>query len=247
MRIALFTDIHANREAFSACLQHAQSLKPDHYVFLGDLVGYGADPGWVVDTVMGYVERGAVCVMGNHDEAVLRPLRPTMQPDARRAIEWTRAQLNPAQIEFLTRLPLTAQNHDCLFVHANAWAPAQWEYITNAVDARSSMAATNARYTFCGHIHEPMLYNIGRDAHAVAFKPVPGTPIPLGTQRRWLAIPGSVGQPRDGIVAACYALLDTGPPCMTFYRVPYDVETAAAKVRRAGLPPDLAWRLEVAR
>ena len=246
MRIALLTDIHANREAFAACLAHAERASPERYAFLGDLVGYGADPGWVIDTVMRFAGRGAICVLGNHDEAVCNPPRGTMQPEARRVIEWTRAQLDPRQIGFLAGLPLQVEAGSCLFVHANAWAPAQWEYIAGAFDARSSMAATRARFSFCGHTHEPALYNMGRDWRASAFKPVPGTAIPLGTQRRWLAIPGSVGQPRDGILAACYALFDDDRGNITFYRVPYDVEAAAAKVRAAGLPEALAARLQLA-
>jgi len=244
VRIALLTDIHANREAFAACLAHAARATPDRYAFLGDLVGYGADPAWTVDTVMDYVRRGAICVIGNHDQAISGPVRDTMQPDARRVIEWTRAQLNASQIEFLTGQPLQVEVAGCLYVHANAWAPAQWEYILAAFDARSSMAATRARFTFCGHTHEPALYNMGRDWRAAAFKPVPGTAIPLGTHRRWLAIPGSVGQPRDGITAACYALFDSERCTITFYRVPYDVDSASAKVRAAGLPEELAIRLE---
>ena len=247
MRIALLTDIHANREALAACLAHAERAQPARYAFLGDLIGYGADPGWVVDTVMSHAERGAICVLGNHDEALFKPLRATMHPDARTAIEWTHTQLNSTQLGFLSALPLKIEDDDRLYVHANAWAPGRWEYITNAFDARSSMAATGARFTFCGHMHEPALYNMGRDWRALAFKPVAGTAIPLGTQRRWLAIPGAVGQPRDGILAACYALFDTDRGSMTFFRVPYDIETAAAKVRAAGLPEILALRLEQAR
>ena len=244
MRIALLTDIHANREAFAACLAHTERATPDRYAFLGDLVGYGADPAWTVETVMDYVRRGAICVLGNHDQAVCGPAREGMQADARRVIEWTRARLDAPHIEFLSGLPLQVEEAGCLFVHANAWAPAQWEYIVSPFDARSSMAATRARFTFCGHTHDPALYNVGSDWRATAFKPVPGTAIPLGTHRRWLAIPGSVGQPRDGIVAACYALFDSERCSITFYRVPYDVESTAAKVRAAGLPAELADRLE---
>ncbi len=247
VRIALLTDIHANREAFAACLAHAERAQPERYAFLGDLIGYGADPGWVIDTVMSYAQRGAICVLGNHDEAVFKPPRASMQPDARRVVEWTRAQLNPRQIGFLATLPLQVEDGECLYVHANAWAPGQWEYITGAFDARSSMAATRARFTFCGHVHEPALYNMGGDWRAAAFKPIAGTAIPLGTQRRWLAIPGAVGQPRDGVLAACYAMFDADRGNLTFFRVPYDVDTAAAKVRAAGLPEELAARLEQAR
>src|SRR5262245_66478662 len=70
MRIALLADIHANREALSACLAHAEASGVHRHVFLGDYVGYGAEPGWAVDTVMAYVARGATAILGNHDAAV---------------------------------------------------------------------------------------------------------------------------------------------------------------------------------
>ena len=75
MLIALLADIHANREALTACLADAESAGVDQYVFLGDLVGYGADPEWVVDRVADMVEAGAIAVLGNHDAAALQPER----------------------------------------------------------------------------------------------------------------------------------------------------------------------------
>jgi diadenosine tetraphosphatase ApaH/serine/threonine PP2A family protein phosphatase len=109
------------------------------------------------------------------------------------------------------------------------------------------MAATQCRLTFCGHMHEPQLYHMGPDWRAAAFTPTPGVAIPLSTQRRWLCIPGSVGQPRDGSPAACSALFDTDTRRLTFYRIPYDVAAAAAKIRSAGLPENLGIRLELGR
>lgn len=245
MRISLFTDIHANREALSACLAHAGKLGTERYAFLGDLVGYGADPAWVIETVQEYCHDNAICVLGNHDDAVLTGPGPGMRDEARSVIEWTCTQLGKQHLEFLQRLPLQVELDDMLFVHANAWSPRQWGYILSAFDARSSIAATRRRYTFCGHVHEPQLYHMGADWRAAAFTPVAGTPVRLSSQRRWLAIPGAVGQPRDGIPAACYALFDTANHTLTYYRVPYDTATAAAKIRAAGLPPNLATRLEL--
>jgi diadenosine tetraphosphatase ApaH/serine/threonine PP2A family protein phosphatase len=65
--------------------------------------------------------------------------------------------------------------------------------------------------------------------------------------RRWVAIIGAVGQARDGVPAANYALLDERRSTLTFWRVPYDFEAAAQKIRRAGLPERLATRLEQGR
>src|SRR5262245_42354608 len=101
--IALLADIHGNREALTACLADA-SRRAERIVFLGDLVGYGADPGWVVDCAMKHVGRGALAVLGNHDAAVSHSSEH-MNDIARAAIDWTRRQLDDTQRDFLERLP----------------------------------------------------------------------------------------------------------------------------------------------
>jgi diadenosine tetraphosphatase ApaH/serine/threonine PP2A family protein phosphatase len=244
MLIALMSDIHGNREAFSACLTHAASYPVDRYVFLGDYVGYGADPGWAVDTVRDHVERGATAILGNHDEAI-SAARVNLNEIAFAAIEWTRARLDAQQRAFLARLPLTIEEEDRLYVHASAWAPGAWHYVMDTYEARQSLEATTRRVTFCGHVHVPELYHLGATAKLGAFTPVPGVHIPLLRRRRWLAVMGAVGQPRDGVPAACYAVLDDERDTLTYVRVPYDIDRAAAKIRAAGLPPILAARLEL--
>jgi diadenosine tetraphosphatase ApaH/serine/threonine PP2A family protein phosphatase len=92
-------------------------------------------------------------------------------------------------------------------------------------------------------MHEPKLFHLSGTGKAGDFVPTPGVPIPVPPHRQWLVIPGSAGQPRDGNPAACYAMLDIGEQALTFHRVPYDHETAADKIRRAGLPAALADRL----
>ncbi len=244
MRIAFLTDLHANREALAACLDAVAALGVQRHVFLGDLVGYGADPAWVVDTVRAHVAAGAVCVQGNHDLAAVRGPGPHMHEDARRVIAWTQAQLDAAQREFLAHLPLVHSEDDRCYVHANAWAPAQWEYITGPMEAGRSLRATPQRLSFVGHVHEAALYHGDRVGKVMAFAPTPNVDIPLLAPRRWLALPGSVGQPRDGNPAACCAVYDSAAGTLRFLRVAYDVETAAAKVRAAGLPAARARRLE---
>jgi len=243
-KTAVITDIHSNRQALEAVLADAAAKGARRYAFLGDLVGYGADPGWVVDTVAGLVrETGAVAIMGNHDEAAVRGDAPAMRDEARLALAWTHAQLQPAQRAFLAALPLSVHEGEALYVHANAFAPKDWEYITGRMEAMRSLHATNARYTFCGHMHEPMLYHLSGTGKAGDFKPQPGVAIPLLSHRQWLVIPGSCGQPRDGNPAAGYALFDPQRQELSFERVPYDAETAAARIRAAGLPERLGDRL----
>ena len=243
MKLALVTDLHANREAVEAVMAHAQGQGAQRYAFLGDFVGYGADPGYVVDLVRDHVAQGAVAVMGNHDAAVVEGPLPSMVAEAREVVEWTRSQLTPQQLDFLASLPISVTEGELLFVHANAWAPRAWEYIVNKMDAVRSLHATACRYTFCGHMHIPMLYHLSSAGKARDFHPVPDAIIPLPEQRQWLVIPGSAGQPRDGNPAACYAMFDTDSRALTFHRVRYDHEGAGKKIRAAGLPPRLADRL----
>jgi diadenosine tetraphosphatase ApaH/serine/threonine PP2A family protein phosphatase len=243
MKTALITDLHANREAVEAVLAHAAARQAQAYAFLGDFVGYGADPAWVVDRVRALVDAGAVAVMGNHDEAVVNGPGAGMREDARAAVQWTHAQLDEAQLRFLAGLPMSQVRGDCLFVHANAFDPAGWNYVSGRAEAVRSMQCTRQRLTFCGHMHEPMLYHLSGTGKAGDFAPVPGVAIPLLSNRQWLAIPGSVGQPRDGNPAACYAMLDEAAAELTFHRVPYNVEGAARRIIDAGLPERLAARL----
>ncbi|MFZ6656358.1 metallophosphoesterase family protein [Undibacterium sp. TJN19] len=243
MLIAILTDLHANREAVTACLAHAAQKKAGRYAFLGDLVGYGADPGWVIDTVMDYVRQGAWALIGNHDAGLLQGDGQSMNPVARQVVDWTRAHLMPEQSAFISQLPYRIEWEDLLFVHANAWAPEKWEYIDGVMEATRSMHATKAAITFCGHVHMPTLFHMSLTGKTGEFMPTPETSIPLNRQRRWLVIPGSCGQPRDGNPAACYATFNTETRDLTYYRIPYDAEAACKKIIDAGLHPSLGRRL----
>jgi diadenosine tetraphosphatase ApaH/serine/threonine PP2A family protein phosphatase len=242
MRIALLTDIHSNREALEACLAHAAANGAERYIFLGDYVGYGADPGFVVDTVCGFAARGAIVLLGNHDAAIFAR-RTGMNQNAAIALEWTRQQLTPAQRDFLAKRPLTHDEGNRLYVHASAHIPEDWDYVADIESAAQSFGATTARLTFCGHVHVPMLYHLAPTGKLSSVDPGERVDIPITGDGRWLVVVGSVGQPRDQNPAACYAMLDDATDRLTFFRIPYDIDKAAEKIRRAGLPEWLAMRL----
>jgi diadenosine tetraphosphatase ApaH/serine/threonine PP2A family protein phosphatase len=243
MLLAILTDLHANQEALSACLAHAQSQRAGRYAFLGDLVGYGADPESVLDTVMQFAARGAYVVMGNHDIAVLQADTPAMHPAARQMVEWTRTRLSNEQRSFIEQLRYRIDLPELLLVHANGWAPEKWEYVDGVMEAARSMRATHARVTICGHMHVPALYHMTLVGKTGQFMPAPEQAIPLSQQRQWLVVPGAVGQPRDGNPAACYATIDTETFELKYFRVPYDAQGAAQKILNAGLPAALGQRL----
>lgn len=243
MRTALIADLHANRAAVEAVLADVQRRGCDRLALLGDFVGYGPDPEWVVDRARELVAAGAIAVRGNHDAAVAEAARPSMRSEVLDVIDWTRARLSADQLAFLASLPLAHEEGDVLFVHANAWEPAGWAYVEGRAEAARSLQATPRRLTFCGHIHEPRLYHLSPLGKVADFTPTPGTTVPLLSARRWLGIPGSAGQPRDGNPAACYALFDDRTAAITFVRVPYDHEATASRMRAFGLPETFAQRL----
>ncbi|WP_342728187.1 metallophosphoesterase family protein [Bradyrhizobium sp. B097] len=246
MRLALFADIHANRQAFAACLDAARARGAERLICLGDIVGYGADPEWAVDTVTDLVAKGAIAVRGNHDNAIGAP-SDSMNADAQAAIDWTRNRLSAGQKKFLDELPMSREEDNRLYVHSEASDPAKWRYVRDTADAARSMMATELQITFCGHIHRPGLYSMSSTAKMTSFVPTAGIAVQLLTGRRWLAVLGSVGQPRDGDPAASFAMFDTISREITYHRVPYDVATAAARIKASGLPLWLADRLSIGR
>lgn len=243
MRIALLSDIHANAEALDACLAHARERGAGRLAFLGDFVGYGADARAVVQRIADEVGRGAVAIKGNHDAAMARR-GGYFNEAAQASLDWARRTLSAELLAFLDGLPLTLRDPPLYFVHASAASPARWDYVDSASAALRCVDAAGEPYTFVGHVHDQALYYAGTSGRMLPFRPSAGTAIPVAAHRRWLAVIGSVGQPRDRNPAAGYALFDADHAELTFFRVPYDHAAAAAKIRRAGLPESLAYRVE---
>jgi len=242
---ALLSDIHGNLEALNACLGHARERGAERFGFLGDLVGYGADARGVVEVVARYAAAGAVVLKGNHDAAI-EGGGGYFNEASRAALQWARETLTQEQKDFLASLPLVVRHESVCFVHASAAAPQRWDYIDSPAAAKHCADATDACYTFCGHVHDQVLYfENARGGRMTEFRPFPGTAIPVRNHRRWVVSVGSVCQPRDGNPAAAYTLFDLAGQTLTFFRVAYDAMAAADKIRRCGLPGSLAYRVEL--
>lgn len=168
MKLALLSDIHSNRQALDACLQHARAHGADHFALLGDLVGYGADPAYVVQQAMDLVAAGYTVIGGNHDAFAVQPPAGTDKGAHSMAAQgalWTHEQLSPEQRSFLAHLPLTAQVGGVLLVHASAEAPENWRYVDNEIVAAECLEAATkhpgVKHVFCGHVHQQTLYYRG--------------------------------------------------------------------------------------
>jgi predicted phosphodiesterase len=237
MRIAVLSDIHANLPALDAVLAAAGDV--DGIWHLGDVVGYGPHPDAVVDRLR---ERGAIGVRGNHDAAACGGSEiDWFNPEARRAMEWTRRAIGPATVAWLASLPERRKIEDCELVHGSPREPI-WEYVTSVAVARANLAALGSPIGLHGHTHIPVAFV--EDDGRVSLV-APGRESLELRGRRALVNPGSVGQPRDGDRDASFMMLDPGAGSVRWQRVAYDIEAVQADMRAAGLPPSLSSRLAV--
>jgi diadenosine tetraphosphatase ApaH/serine/threonine PP2A family protein phosphatase len=237
VRYAVLSDIHGNLEALRAVLADAAD-RADDMLCLGDVVGYGADPGPCVDLIG---ERARAVVAGNHEHAVIGRMDLTwFNRYARAAAEWTRERLDADCAAYLGALPLRATVDDATLVHASPRQPQEWDYLVTEEDGLAAFAAFDTRLCFVGHSHVPAMWSLGSSGPDYARGDVGLT---LDAGRRYIVNVGSVGQPRDRDPRAAYAIWDVDARQITVRRVAYDVATARAKIEEAGLPRFLADRL----
>jgi diadenosine tetraphosphatase ApaH/serine/threonine PP2A family protein phosphatase len=241
MRILIISDIHANYTAFETVLKDAQG-QWDYVWCLGDVVGYGPDPNECVEKLR---ELPHLCLAGNHDWAALDRLDiRTFNPDARRAVDWTRETLTPENTHWLEALPVTFVIGDYTLAHASPREPI-WEYILETKTAADNFPHFETPYCLVGHTHQPVIYEmIGSFGDVTMNRPVYGQPRTLNG-RRQIINPGSVGQPRDTDPRAAYALLDFERNIWEHRRIPYDVAAVQRRMRQHRMPDRLVARLEL--
>lgn len=236
MRVAVLSDIHANRPALDAVLA---ALPPVDAIWqLGDVVGYGPHPSEVVDVLH---QRGAEGVRGNHDLAALGDLDTEwFNPDARTAVEWSGRQLDQPARSWLGRLPATRTEGSFTLAHGSPRDPV-WEYVYSPSIAAAVFDSFETTHCLVGHTHVPLVF---RQVHGgvEAIDPHAGEELQLD-ERRTILNPGSVGQPRDGDPRASAMILDSDALTATWLRVPYPIEETQAAMRSAGLPIRLVERL----
>ncbi len=244
MRIAVLSDIHANLPALEAV---AADLPPvDEVWVLGDTVGYGPQPNEVISTLQAM---GARAVLGNHDGAAIGTVDVAyFNPDARAAIEWTADVLDANARSYIATLPEVRSDGDLTAVHGSPRDPI-WEYVSGPGVAADNFDAFQTRLCLFGHTHLPSAFR-AVDGRIEATIGMPGTEARLRTERAMLN-PGSVGQPRDGLRDAAYAVLElnggSDADAFEFRRVAYDIDRTQRLMREAGLPSRLVERLSYGR
>ncbi len=243
MRIAVVADVHANLEAFQAVLAHGSEDGEVAEVWsLGDIVGYGPDPVACIALLHTYPHRS---IAGNHDYAATGAIgTEDFNSFAAEAARWTATQLSLEDQLWLSNLSAVSVEGEFTLAHGSLNDPI-WDYLVSAASARGHFGHQTTSYGLVGHSHLPYLYTEGQ----TRLQETPladGEDVTMGS-RRFVANPGSVGQPRDGDPRAAYCLLDTEKRQLSFHRVSYDIELTQAKMRAVGLPDYLAQRLEEGR
>jgi predicted phosphodiesterase len=235
---AILSDVHGNLEALQAVVEDWQREGAQRVVFLGDAVGYGANPGECLSILD---ERAHLRVAGNHDYGAVGLTDVSyFNPPARAAIEWTTKTLTEENRSLLRRFPLVQQTGEITLVHATLHQPVEWSYILTVDDAEESFLEMIGRVVFIGHSHRPLIIARGKDGR---LKTWDQGEILFEEGVQYIINSGSVGQPRDHNPMAAYGLYDDESKRYRLKRVAYDIRTAQEKIIRAGLPPFLARRL----
>jgi predicted phosphodiesterase len=240
MRFAIFSDVHANLEAFEAVMADAEENKCTHFVCLGDVVGYNANPHECVARI---IELDCPTVKGNHDEqASLTESSRDFNEMAEAAIQWTRDHLTDEDKTWLRDLKFQRQVRDFSIVHATLDTPEQWGYVFNNLDAAASFTYQHTAICFFGHTHVPMAFIRDDGVQRLRIDKLRIEP-----GKKYFINVGSVGQPRDGEWRAAYCIYHVESNVVEQRRLKYDLETAQKKIIEAGLPHVLAERLAIGR
>lgn len=236
--IAFLSDVHGNLEALEGVLKEVESEDVEEIIFLGDAVGYGADPNETVSLLKNYTR---VALLGNHDAAVvgLENLE-NYNEYARVSLLWTMTVLKRDAIRWLKKLPImTLFEDEIRLVHSAPKNPRSWKYLFSLSDIWRQFDSFNERLCFFGHTHIQGAYAL-ENGH---IRELNGGKIKFEPGNRYMINPGSVGQPRDGDPRAAFGLFDRDASTFSFKRVEYDIEKAQKKIIEAGLPTFLAERL----
>jgi predicted phosphodiesterase len=238
MKWAILSDVHANLEAFQAVVKDLRREDAEQIAFLGDIVGYGANP---VECLAALNDLTEIVVAGNHDFGAIGQTDVRgFNAAARAAVEWTGENLTASNQSFLRQVPLVRQVKNFTFVHASPCEPEEWNYILSLHEAERGFEALGTPLGFVGHSHRPVIFMKEKSGEVMAVRE---DEVILDPGKRYLINVGSVGQPRDRNAAASYGLLDETSGKYRLKRVPYDVQSAQEKILRAGLPAFLADRL----
>lgn len=231
MLYAIVSDIHGNYNAWAAVLEDIRRIGAERIVCLGDVVGYGPEPGRCVQSIR---DVSHACILGNHDAVVTKRLDSrAFNEHARKLIEWTELQLNPEEIDYLNQLEYEFAEDCFRCVHGDCDAPQEFNYIVDCEDAQLTWDNTVEHIVFCGHSHLPAIFISSMVNNETCS--LPAQDFSLEAQNRYIVNVGSVGSPRDDDLRASYVLFDSETKSVFFRRIGYNFEEFRERVRFVGL------------
>jgi diadenosine tetraphosphatase ApaH/serine/threonine PP2A family protein phosphatase len=245
MRYFIFSDVHANLEAFDAVLSAVTEEHIDQIIFLGDIVGYGAQPNEAIDQLRRL--KPDVMVRGNHDKVIASIEDGSdFQDLARTSAMWARRQIRLDNRGYLQRMPQGPMTLDEGIEISHGSPNDEDFYILNNWDARLILHRSRSWITFYGHTHIPMIYST-ESKFSQCYPEDDEFCYTLSKEKQYFINPGSVGQPRDFNPKASFAILNTDENIICIKRVSYDIRAAQRNIREAGLPAWHADRLAMGR
>ena len=246
MKIALFSDIHANLPALEAFFRDVETRNPDSIYCLGDLVGYNVWPNEVIRAIR---KRHIPTIAGNYDFGIGRHSDDcgcAYKTDEEKSngsisISLTNSIINDEERAYLRSLPAHLHvefqlNNDTLKLSLVHGSPRKInEYLFEDRPEKSLLRILekdDADILCFGHTHQPYhrILNSGSQGqdhfrHAINI--------------------GSVGKPKDRDTRGCYVLLTIDEQSsirvkdsiqVEFIRFEYDIERAARAVEESVLP-----------
>jgi len=246
MKYLILSDIHSNREALGTILSFVKRKPWNKAVFLGDLVGYGANPNQTVEMIRKMHPLAAI--RGNHDK-VCSGLEEgeLFNRMALEAAMWTRRKLTAPNLKWLRALPEGPMVVDGHFAICHGTPLDEDAYIFGELEALNVFRHTDFPVCFFGHSHFPVIFALSPDSITTILTVAPSFRFKLRPGVRYLINPGSVGQPRDGNPLCSFAIYDSDSRVVTIHRLQYALDKTQDKIMKAGLPKPLADRLAIGR
>jgi len=239
----ILSDIHSNLQALNVVLRYARRRAIQRFVFLGDLVGYGAQPNQVIEKTLALKPR--FMVRGNHDRACsVRGADQHFSLPAKGAARWTRERLSRENLRFLKGLPEgpLAVGEDYVISHGSPLD--EDSYLLHPQDALQAFQGFAGPLCFFGHTHLPCCFELDEEAWVLTpYILEPGVWFPLRKGCRYLVNPGSLGQPRDRDARLSFMTYDPRSRRLKLHRLDYDHPETARLILEAKLHPNLAERL----
>lgn len=234
MKIGVFSDVHGNLEALTACLARYKKEGVKNFIYCGDMIGYGPDPEKCVRKLADL--HLLACVLGNHDAVFVQPeLEAFFNYDAKAALEENKKILSEKSIRYLSSLPSVEHGTDFTVVHGTPADPIK-EYFSSCSQFQDNYPLWTGRVCFVGHTHLPFYMKGTSRSCLIYLNKKEDATVRLTDKFRYVINPGSVGKPRDNNPQASFGIWDTTAKTFRFLRQSYDFRPTQEKMRQQKMP-----------